>query len=251
MKIISKFQDYYDIGLAYGVDEKLRFERKTWDTSTTLCEQRDSTKIIYRKEGQYYRIICHYNLILFCGKAYPLVYAIKESITKKDKKCIYKMIEEEYCYTLESIDLFMQRHYKSINSIGEDFEILGYKWWAINTFNEYTVGHFEQDYTIYFKLFMKYKMPYLYIENTYKKDMKYNEWTIGTETTLLPQLKQYKFAKAVAPMQAFQEISMFLGQLNLGEDNTVTIDDRYLAQGKGFDCYSFKKMPSKRKVKSC
>ena len=27
MKIISQFSDYYDIGLAYGIDEKLRFER--------------------------------------------------------------------------------------------------------------------------------------------------------------------------------------------------------------------------------
>ncbi len=41
-------------------------------------------------------------------------------------------------------------------------------------------------------------------------------------------------------MQAFQEISMYLGQLDLTEDNTVQIEDKYLAQGKGFDCYSFK-----------
>ncbi len=179
------------------------------------------------------------------------MYAIKESITKKDKKYIYKIVDEDYCYDYKGIDLFMERHYKSIKMIGEDFDKLGYEWWGMTSFYGYVTRHFEQDYTLYFKLFMKYKMPYLYIEATYKKDVKRNEWIIGTETTLLPQLKQYKFAKAVPPMQAFQEISMYLGQLDLAEDNTVTIADKYLAQGKGFDCYSFKKMPSKRKVKRC
>jgi len=251
MKIISKFQDYYDIGLAYGVDEKLRFERKTCETNTTLCKQRDSTKVVYKKAGQYYRIICHYNLILFCGKAYPLVYAIKESITKKDKKYVYRLVEEDYCYDYKSMNLFMEKHYKSIRTIGEDFDKLGYEWWGMTSFHGYMTRHFEQDYTHYLKLFMKYKMPYLYIASTYTKDVEGNEWITGTETILLPQLKQYKFAKSVPPMQAFQEISMFLGQLDLAEDNTVTIDDKYLAQGKGFDCYSFKKMPTKKNVKKC
>jgi len=52
-------------------------------------------------------------------------------------------------------------------------------------------------------------------------------------------------------MQAFQEISMYFGQLNLAENTIVQIDDKYLAQGKGYDCYSFKRMPSKRRVKRC
>jgi hypothetical protein len=52
-------------------------------------------------------------------------------------------------------------------------------------------------------------------------------------------------------MAAFQEISMFLGSLNLGEDKTVQIEDKYLAQEKGFDCHSFRKSPSKRKQKKC
>ena len=35
------------------------------------------------------------------------------------------------------------------------------------------------------------------------------------------------------------------------EKKLIDLEDKYLAQGKGFDCYSFKKMPGKRKVKSC
>ena len=112
-------------------------------------------------------------------------------------------------------------------------------------------GHFDKKYDKYIKLFDLYKMPYFYVESRYDLKEKDNRWCISTDTILLPQLKQYKFAKAVQPMPAFQEISMYLGKLNAVEDNTVTIEDKYLAQGKGFDCYSFKKMPSKRKEKSC
>jgi len=52
-------------------------------------------------------------------------------------------------------------------------------------------------------------------------------------------------------MQAFQEISMYLGQLNLAENTIVQIDDKYLAQRKGYDCYSFRKMPTKGGALKC
>ena len=108
MKIISKFQDYYDIGIAYGVDEKLRFNRKTMDTDTTVEELRCVTRIVYRKQEQYYRILCHFNVMLFCGKAYPLVHVKVESISKKDKKFFYKLVDEVYCYALETLDNYIK-----------------------------------------------------------------------------------------------------------------------------------------------
>jgi len=39
MKIVSKFSDYYDIGLAYGIDEKLRFARESQSIKSTLYTQ--------------------------------------------------------------------------------------------------------------------------------------------------------------------------------------------------------------------
>jgi len=251
MKIISKFQDYYDIGIAYGVDEKLRFNRKTMDTDTTVEELRCVTRIVYRKQEQYYRILCHFNVMLFCGKAYPLVHIKVESITKKDKKFFYKLVDEAYCYSLETLDNYIKQYYRPIDEINDAYEELGYSYYYVSTFKKYVQGHFDKKYDKYIKLFDLYKMPYFYVESRYDLKEKYNRWCISTDTILLPQLKQYKFAKAVQPMQAFQEISMYLGKLNAVEDNTVTIEDKYLAQGKGFDCYSFKKMPSKRKEKRC
>jgi hypothetical protein len=251
MKIISKFQDYYDIGIAYGVDEKLRFNRKTMDTDTTVEELRCVTRIVYRKQEQYYRILCHFNVMLFCGKAYPLVHVKVESITKKDKKFFYKLVDEEYCYALETLDNYIKQYDRPIDEINDTYEELGYSYYHASTFKKYVQGHFDKKYDKYIKLFDLYKMPYFYVESRYDLKEKDNRWHISTDTILLPQLKQYKFAKVVPPMQAFQEISMYLGKLNAVEDNTVTIEDKYLAQGKGFDCYSFKKIPRKRRMKRC
>ena len=246
MKIISKFQDYYDIGIAYGVDEKLRFDRVTMETNTTIDELRSATKIIYRVQEQYYRILCHFNVILFCGKAYPLVYVKRESITRKDKKLFYKLIDEEYCYSIEALDSYITHYHHPIAEIKEEYEKLGHCYWYVGNFKKYVEGHFNKRYDTHVSLFELYKKPYFYVESRYYKNDKEID-CIATDTILLPQLKQYKFAKAVPPMQAFQEISMYLGQLDLAEDNTVTIEGKYLAQAKGFDCYSFKKMPTKMK----
>jgi hypothetical protein len=221
------------------------------DTDTTVEELRCVTRIVYRKQEQYYRILCHFNVMLFCGKAYPLVHVKVESITKKDKKFFYKLVDEEYCYALETLDNYIKQYDRPIDEVNDTYEELGYSYYYTSNFKKYVQGHFDKKYDKYIKLFDLYKMPYFYVESRYDLKEKDNRWCISTETILLPQLKQYKFAKVVPPMQAFQEISMYLGKLNAVEDNTVTIEDKYLAQGKGFDCYSFKKMPSKRRGKEC
>lgn len=93
-------------------------------------------------------------------------------------------------------------------------------------------------------------MPYFLLEMFTEKDV--NGCTYPKhKNTLLPVLKALRFAQVKSAIDAFQEISMFLGRLNTQEDNTVSIGDKYLAQAKGFDCYSFKKEPEKKPRKKC
>jgi len=248
MKIISKFQDYYDIGLAYGVDEKLRFERK----SSTLqsCIQTSDVKIIrYEKSSVHYRIILYFELIGFCGVFYPYVRAALHRQYRKNKKTFSILEEENMFYEIESLNDFFVLHYKALGDIKYIKSHYAYRW-RDEFLKDKIAKFFKKSYNNHRNLFEQYKIPYFNITQTFEKD-KWGYTRTKYSCTLLPVLKKYKFAKAVPPMQAFQEISMFLGQLDLAEDNTVTIEDKYLAQGKGFDCYSFKKMPSKRKVKSC
>ncbi|MEJ2498771.1 MAG: hypothetical protein P8Y46_05565 [Sulfurovaceae bacterium] len=250
MKIISKFHDYYDIGIAYGVDEKLRFERITMDASTTIDELRSVTKMVYKKQSQYYRILCHFNVMLFCGKAYPLVYIKTESITKENKKFIYKSVDENYCYSVEEVDKYISNHHMPLSELKDDYETMGYSYWQAKDFKTYVKNHFTQTFEKTLALFELYKKPYFYIESKYWINEKGID-CISINTILLPQLKQYKFVNVVPPMQAFQEISMYLGALDLVEEQTVCIEDKYLAQAKGFDCYSFKNLPSKNRIKKC
>ena len=248
MKIISKFQDYYDIGIAYGVDEKLRFERVTQVVSDTRVYGGAYIRHSYSKDNTKYRVTFYYNHIGFCGRVYPFVHMCIEKV-KKQKKILYYEHEEDI-YVFDREDFKRKLLLMGI----ESEEILLSKTWEGNTWKRQNILKIVKDFFLcdrkdFKKLFDTYKEVYFVVEHYCIEE---NEHTFLKEKiTLLPQLKQYKFAKAVPPMQAFQEISMYLGKINSLEDNTVTIDDKYLAQGKGFDCYSFKKMPSKRKVKDC
>jgi len=247
MKIISKFQDYYDIGIAYGVDEKLRFKRETYVVSNKRTNGA-YIRYLYKRDNTQYRATFYYNYIGFCGSLYPFIHLHIERVTRKEKAFHYENKENFYLYDIEDFKNTLLDYVVA----GDKIELS--KRWVGNSFKRrnildvmqkfYTKNNDEMK-----KLFEVYKEAYFVVEHSC---IKYKgESFVEKKITLLPQLKQYKFVKAVQPMQAFQEISMYLGKLNTVEDNTVTIEDKYLAQGKGFDCYSFKKMPSKRKEKRC
>lgn len=63
-----------------------------------------------------------------------------------------------------------------------------------------------------------------------------------------PILKNYGFQRIYDPYTAFQEISMYLGSI-LVDDNTDmdSVNDFDMSRAKGFDEWSFKKMPSKKR----
>ena len=248
MKIISKFQDYYDIGIAYGVDEKLRFVRQSTEVKTSLSTK--TTAIInYKKASLNYKIILYFELIVFCGTIFPYVRVVHKQIYTRDKKLYTRDEEQDFFYSLESLNIFFVKKYKALNEIKYSQAYYNHGWRS-ETLEDRIKEFFMGVYTEMLTIFDKYKVPYFSIEQSYIFNEN-NYMRINYTCKLLPQLKAYKFAKIVPPMQAFQEISMYLGQLDLAEDNTVTIEDKYLAQGKGFNCYSFKKMPTKKKVKRC
>jgi len=249
MKIVSKFSDYYDIGLAYGIDEKLRFVRKSQSIKSTLYTQ---TPILgnYTKQSQRYRITYLFNLIGFCDTMYPFVRTTIEKITRRDKKDLFQVVDSTIHYDMESLETFCQTKAIPFKDI-KQFETISFYSWNPDLYK--LVKKFygiDYSYNCYKKVFQEYKIPYFVLEQFITQDEKGCKKS-NCQLLLLPILKNYKFAKVVTPMQAFQEICMYLGQLDLAEDRTVTIEDKYLAQGKGFNCYSFKKMSTKKKQKKC
>jgi len=253
MKIISMFQDYYDIGIAYGVDEKLRFKRKTKYIDESRYHDSHVVYIYYHKHS-YYRMMFYHYTMGFCGKRYPFVRVEVEKIDVTLHEKVYTLVDSEYFYSLEILDHWLKERFESnhefvvgsynYNGYEENKKRIKIKQFVLNAKEFFDKKKFHQE-----AVFKKHHVPYFLVEYDYVMDDK--KPYIKYQTILLPQLKKYRFTQVMPPMQAFQEISMYLGKLNAVEDNMVTIEDKYLAQGKGFDCYSFKKMPSKRKEKRC
>ncbi|SFV55032.1 hypothetical protein MNB_SV-8-293 [hydrothermal vent metagenome] len=253
MKIISKFQDYYDIGIAYGVDEKLRFERKEICLDEYSQYDNHSSYIFYKKH-HYYRLKLFYFYVGFCGRKYPLIQAKIEKIVKSKKETHYSLEIEDSFYTLESFEDFFETWVDTSKEwIKAYTDYYGYhekrEFFRKKEFISSIAKYYKKTTLKEVDLFKKHHIPYFVV--MYEEVMVDNKPHLKMKTIATPRLKQYKFAKAVPPMQAFQEISMYLGQLDLAEDNIVQIDDKYLAQGKGFDSYSFKKIPTKRGVLKC
>jgi len=234
MKIISKFSDYYDVGLSYGIDEKLRFVRET-----KKLKEREGTvySFEFKKGSENCLLTIHKNIIGFCGDIYPFVQIILYEVTKKDKKPVYKEKLTLISYKKEELFEFIEHEYMSFDEIEKKYKY------------NYSIGRIkkvlELNFTREMKFDERYKVPYYCIINEgLPSDKKHISYT-------LPLLKKYHFSKVLAPLEAFQKLTMYLGAVNLKENELVNIEDKYLAQGKGFDCYSFRKMPSKRRLKRC
>ena len=68
--------------------------------------------------------------------------------------------------------------------------------------------------------------------------------------TINPKLKDLQFYKVFDAFTAFQELQMFIsGVLGTGEKELIEIEDKYKIGQHGFDKWSFRKEPTKRKNK--
>ena len=247
MKIISKFQDYYDIGIAYGVDEKLRFERVT-EVGEESCVWGEPWSHYVFKNHKWHKVWFFFNIIGFCGEIYPFIHLVIEENKGTNKKPNYESVEEEYFYDVKSFESYITKHIdptgKIIHETNNRYSSYRRK---LNIVSEAKV-YFKKDFTKKKKMFQTHNSYYFVEESSACMQNKYIQTSI--RITLYPILKQYKFSQVLAPMDAFQKLSMYIGAKNT-DKKLIEIEDKYLAQGKGFDCYSFKKMPSKRRAKKC
>jgi hypothetical protein len=222
MKIITDFKDFYDYGMAFGVDEGLvyeRFQKKTYPP-----------KHIENRSG---------GIIGFCGEFYELikVYANEDkrpwgsrnfSLDNKEKveeyiadgwvpatevMSQYDDTELEYQYFIRKLDL--------------DTIEWGHSW-------------YKKDYSFWKNwvkgLFDEHKVPSFFVGY----DREY-------ETILNPCLKDYGLQKLMDPVEAFQKVSTFLPGLQPTED--FEMSDEQLGKSKGFDEYSFRNKNTKKKPK--
>lgn len=236
MKIISPFTDYYDhVVHSYGEDESNVFVRKTTEHSLKdLIFKNDiSRNFLYqtyltRNRGKYseYRgdiknyLGSQVNVFVvgFCGKLYPGI-----------------MISE---YNLD--------RYLINNSNTEDIEVLSY--------HENEIEHF-MNLLHYSKYFWKRDLDDT-LKSIKKADLfnvlKTPYFVITKESVYsTPILKNVlKFQSVIGPQLAYQEVEMFLSQMNNKEIETTSTDINKVVS-HGFDkIWSFRNPdPPKRKMK--
>lgn len=243
MRIISKFHDYYDAAQADGQDRSLVFLREAarypncWHAGGTPAEllvfaqyARKHTpgnlSLDRRGPGKNVRLEIKFALILFAGKLYPLARVDYRSsfyggATDAPQLC-YRREDlvaalAAYDYDLDERD---KRKAKQGTYAGEDvattesfFALAGSE-----ALREYALAH---------------RLAVL----SWNRD--------GDELQVNPTLADFQLYRHLNAWQAFQELSMFWGNLAAPDRVPVTIADKDRIAQHGFDKWSFRRMPSK------
>ena len=235
MYIISKFKDYYDgvVG-TMGIDKTLVYERKT-------IEIKDNKKMLKEFRGFRNWNNIHKNHFLnigyadtkskkyennnffivgFCGKLYlgwKFEYKVKEWNNRK----IIEVIKTDIIYGYENAKKYLKTNFWRSN-LNDDVEYV-MKYDPINMFRELGA-------------------PIFIYDSDNRSPRKSDIMIIN------PILKEWEFYKVMDSFAAFQEISMFIGGvLGIDEKEIIEIEDKYRIAKHGFDKWSFRREPSKKK----
>ncbi len=269
MRIISKFNDYYDGVQSIGYDPDLCYVRNNDDPikgdffDSNLLHH----EIQFGYLGDYPKIFFDFYIIGFCGEFYPLLKIKKEYIEPNKKD------EEYFCYNIEDVDKsvkkikykkFSEFYFKNKKTKGRrkrfpflETSIFNKKNLKIFFSKEFRDDPYilnsrsffnikknkkPKDFNYLKSLFFEHKVPIFIIYNVYSNKASND----GQYLKLNPCLKDYNFQKAKDPYTAYQEIAQYIsGVIGVNTPETVDISDEDKLWEKGFDNWSFKKTPTK------
>ncbi len=228
MRIISKFKDYYDIGLAQGIDEDRVFVRETKERNHPNTGWKYFPGYWAHSLRHEYRA----SVVGFCGMLYPLI-EVKHKLDKHPWTETHHFFYswDDFIGCMDSLKVTRELR----KQVGR------YKRLFQGDFWEKIRKHFEEPHAGITELFLEHRVPILWSFLVGDRDHYLRGTPKTRETTLNPCLKDIEFYKVVDPYTAFQEISMYLGGV-LGDvdPNTVTVADEHRYAGHGYDKGSFR-----------
>lgn len=242
MRIISEHHDYYDGVQIYGQDGGLQYVRRPLDED--LGETWPFPWIIPHRENNF-RLKNH--VIGFCGKIHPVLhlYTLGSSWQKE---------QEAYCYTLEEVDAFVapllnkkelatyhsteKWYYNSFHVASRRLQYKGF-FDAFAEIADKNQWRFEKNLSPVFVASLKGRAygDYPYRGQSHKPDRA----DPGQKIVWNGNLKDFQFARIKDPYTAYQEISMYLGNMAFPNKPIPEIDDKTMAEIKGFNKFSFRK----------
>lgn len=254
MRIVSKFYDYYDKALAYGIDTDILYVRETKEIILPPILYWEPQKSQERQKFELFKLaqdlpranvgdrIAY--IVAFCGKIYP-VYAFNFGwgLDKSDYKFYYSIdsIRRDF-NNKEFITAANEKYSKeNVDDALEEISLLlsnktGYYHQNIKVDNvDNLIGKEIGD-----DVFRYYDSPIILVRAKHS--------SADMPITINPRLNEIDFIKAVDPVTAFQEISMYLGSnLAKQKDPEVNHSDELKAEIHGFNKWSFRKQGKNNK----
>jgi len=251
MRIISKFNDYYDSARGYGFDPKLIYKRETKlltlegkVTEAALIEIKDKANNFPKYSAPAYT-----GAVFFCGKYYPYIaihfkykweyyYSFNSFYNKM------KSISTESSWEFHTSDFGPDTAKNILKELNSQVKKNKYYFgWGKKLTSESLKGFLSDSGSkITDDSFRYLNSPAFVIRSA--RELIYTEYDIEVN----PILKDYNFASAVDPFAAFQELSMYVGNNLVDQmDPEVKISDKTRAESKGFDKWSFRRHKSESK----
>jgi hypothetical protein len=223
MFIISDFHDYYDVGMQNGIDKQLPYRRFQQEVCVTVQEPKNNWMWSrYRRE----RYKWSFYVIGFAGKVYPAIHYFLGADS-----------EPTFCYDYDQLDDPFYDYY---------VDAYNYYYWKPNSTKKLEGKYRREAFKVikkYFNdIFTTYKDRWLGLFEQYQTAIFIGNDLKGGIVTLNGNLSQYRFQKVLPPMQAYQELSMYVGSyLTKPVIEEPPISDAVKAEIHGFDKFSFRK----------
>ncbi len=258
MRIISKFQDYYDSALAFGHDERVVFERKKvehvvgWKKPLPtgydfMLPTLSARTVSYgwsrgrrwkdydtNREGREFTF--HPFTVSFCGKLYPGIRVASR------KGGFMGEWSSDFAYNFKAYTMLMDKFGLEFT----DGKRRGWTLWGGNKGSPRS----EEDSKEYFKRAGEDRVAFFAEKGIPIAICESDGYGTGGDTTLLfnSELKKVAFYKVFDTYTTFQELDMFISGVMTREGNPMAgISDTDLRDKKGFNDMSFKKAPTKRR----
>lgn len=244
MRIISKKHDYYDVVQKFGQDSDLLYVRepKVIEYNHSIGNANSLYSSINNKFSFAKK------LIGFCGKFYWCFECMCYAGSVKQVSRI--------CHTIKDVDEFVEENF-SEKQYKDYYEGKGYygkykkyvinhsysrgNHWCGSLSRPFFLGHWEEEAKAHknvVSLFEKYYCPVFVLYSEGRKGL----------IELNCNLKDLEFYRIFDPYQAFQEISMFLGNMAKPDKKIPEVSNEDMIEAKGFDKkFSFRKLPKEKK----
>ena len=227
MLIVSKFHDYYDTAMTYGIDKTVVYNRNFEEQKFTSKQfDIDSRTDFKNRRGE--NVFVREFLIGFCGKVYPGIMFERDAV----KTFVYDVEK----FFLEAVDHDLNVDWKAKNDVWSRIAF-----WRGGINAGYAKAFFAQDTRQYEKWFSDLNVPVFLVSAPYGNGNRI--------LTVHPKLKDYGFQKIKDAPTAFQDIYLYIsGVLGQPQKPPTPPSDKEKAQIHGHDSeYSFKQPPGGKK----